>query len=206
MVLAVAAAVALLGASCSPSASSYFPLSVGSVWNSEYYVLSGTTLASLDTIQTGSVVTTALEKATHSSGKEVIKFKYESTVHMRNPDTTMTGTTYSYILEEGDYYLGFSALDDTTADTLMPTDLSVGKTWNQGGASAEVVAEEDVTVKAGTYKKAAKVELASGVGGVTFDLYSWYAKGVGQVQSAYEYTYAGVTVKYRWELVSATIK
>ena len=77
LALAAIAAVALLGTSCNPNANDIYPMSVGSVWNLEMLLLSGTTLASLDTAQTGTSVSTAVEKTTLTNGKEVVKFKYD---------------------------------------------------------------------------------------------------------------------------------
>jgi len=206
VVLAALAALALLGLSCSPPAGTYYPLSVDSVWKTESYALRGTTLAALDTVLTGTELTTALEKATHSNGKEVIKFKTESTTRLKNPDTTWTYTSYSFLREENEVILGYSTLDDSTADTVLVQDLSVGKTWNQHGVTYTVVAEENVTVQAGTYKQAAKVKVPMSSGGFSYDMFIWFAKGTGLVQTKYEYTNAGVTSKYHEELTEVTIK
>jgi hypothetical protein len=211
LVLATIAAVALLGTSCNPNSNDIYPMSVGSVWNLEMLLLSGTTLASLDTAQTGTLVSTAVEKATLSNGKEVVKFKSESNITIRRPDpqpdTTITSTSYSYYREDGDWILGYSALDDTTADTMMVSTPTVGKTWHQGTyAIATIVGQEDVTVKAGTYKNAWKLKLTSTSGGVTLESFYWYAKGTGMVKVYYEFTMGGYTQKYSQELTSATIK
>jgi hypothetical protein len=181
-------------------------MSVGSVWNMDILVMAGTTVASLDTFETGTVVTTAVEKANLTSGQEVVKFKNESSIHMRTPDTTYTNTTYSYSREDGDWILGYSTLDDTTADTMMVTNPSVGQTWHQGTTTAEVVGQEDVTVAAGTYKGAWKVKLTSTQGGETLDTYAWYAKGTGSVKTHSENTVQGYSMVYNQELTSATIK
>jgi hypothetical protein len=211
LILSAVAAVALLGTSCNPNAGDISPLSVGSVWNMEMLLLSGTTLASLDTAQTGTGVNTAVEKTTLSNGKEVIKFKSESTTIIHRPDplsdTTITTTNISYYREEGDWILGYSALDDTTGDTMMVSTPTVGKTWSQSAyATATVVGQEDVTVKAGTYKNAWKVKLVSTAGGYITEIYSWYAKGTGMVKMHYEFAMGGYTQVYNQELTSATVK
>jgi len=211
LVLAAIAAVALLGTGCNPNSGDIFPMSVGSVWNMEMLLLSGTTLAALDTAQTGTSVSTAVEKATHANGKEVVKFKYESTVTIHRPDplpdTTIMMTSYSYYREEGDWVFGYADLADSTYDTVMVTTPAVGKTWSQGPyMTVSVVGQADMTVKAGTCKNAWKLRVVSSQGGITMDFFYWYAKGTGMVKSYYEYTIQGHTQKYSQELTSATIK
>jgi len=172
----------------------------------EVLLLSGTTLAALDTAQTGTVVTTAVEKANLTSGEEVVKFKNEVTTHIKTPDTTYTNTTYSYSREAGDWILSYSDLSDSTADTVMVTTPSVGKTWHQGTATAEVVGQEDVTVVAGTYKGAWKVKLTVTSGGYTIQMYYWFAKGTGMVKMHWDWSAQGYSQTYNQELTSATIK
>jgi hypothetical protein len=206
LVLAAVTAAALIGLSCGPAASDIFPLSVGSVWNMDILIMSGMTIASLDTFETGTVVITALEKANLSSGEEVVKFKNDVTIHMRTPDSTYSNTTYSYTREAGDWILSYSDLNDTTADTVMVTDPAVGKTWHQSSGTAEIVGQEDVTVVAGTYKGAWKVKATMTQGGSTFDMYYWYAKGTGMVKAHFESSYQGYSQVYNQELTSANIK
>lgn len=205
-ILAATAAIVLLGAGCSPTSSDIFPMTTGSVWNMDVLVMAGTTVASLDTFQTGTVVTNAVEKANLTSGEEVVKFKQESSIHMRMPDTTITTTTYAYYRESGDWILGYSALEDSTADTMMVTSPSVGKTWSQGSTTAEVVGQEDVTVTANTYKNAWKVKLTTTTGGQTMEMFVWYAKGTGMVKMHYEAEVQGFETVYDQQLTSATIK
>jgi hypothetical protein len=200
------AAAMLLGTGCSPTAGDIYPMTVGSAWNMDLLVMAGATAASLDTFQTGISVNTAVERASLTSGREVVKFKYESSVHQRIPDTSYTSTTYSYYREDGDWILGYSTLGDSTADTVMTTNPAVGRTWQQGAGSAEVIGREDVTVKAGVYKNAWKVRLTTNQGGVPVDMYLWYAMGTGLVKMHYEGENLGYTVVYDQELTSATIK
>jgi hypothetical protein len=206
LALTATAALLVVGAGCNSGSDDIYPMSVGSVWHLRLSLVAGTTLASLDTVQTGTTTTTAVEKANLTAGGEVVKFMSESSVHITDPDTTITSTGYAYYRESGDYILGYSTLDDTTADTVMVTTPSVGQTWNQGGSmTAEVIGREDVTVAAGTYKNAWKVKLTSS-GSMTFDAYCWYAKGVGMVKYHYEYSIQNYTQIYNQELTSATIK
>jgi len=165
--------------------------------------LAGPVTPSLDTFLTGTVVTTAIDKATLTSGEEVVRFRNDATVHRRSPDSTYTITTYTCYREDGDWILGYSALDDTTADTVMVTGPSVGKTWHQGTATAEVIGQDDVSVPAGTYRDAWVVRVTSDQG---IEMYSWYAKGTGLVRLHYAWAYQGYGQDYRQELTSATIK
>jgi hypothetical protein len=209
LALAAIAAVALLGTTCNPAANDIFPMSVGSVWNMELCLLAGTTLATLDTVQTGTVTNTALEKASLTNGKEVTKFKNESSVTVRVGESTATHdtTTYSYMGEDGDAILSYGSLDDTLGDTVMMSNPSVGQTWTQGSsATATVIGQEDVTVTAGTYKNAWKVKLSSTTGGYTTEMFYWYAKGTGLVAVLYDYTISGFRQVFNQELTSATIK
>jgi hypothetical protein len=206
LVLAAVAAVALMGMSCSPAAGDIFPMSVGSVWHMDILAMTGTAIASLDTAETSTVVKTAVEKTNLTTGEEVVKYKYETTTHLRTPDSIYTTTSYVYCREDGDWVLAYSSLDDSTADTVMVTTPSVGKTWHQGSATTEVVGQENVTVPAGTYKGAWKVKVLASQGRFTFDIYYWYAKGTGLVKLSYEWTFLGHSKVYTEELTSATIK
>jgi hypothetical protein len=200
------AAAALTGTSCSPDAGSIFPMAIGSVWNTESCLLAGQATAALDTFETSVTMTTALEKVNLTNGKEVVKFRSESAVHLRAPDSTYTTTSYSLLREEAGAILSFGALDDTTGDTVIMVDPTVGQSWNQGSATAVVVGQEDVTVPAGTYRKAWKVKTVTNVGGITVVMFSWYARGVGNVKIRYEGEYQGYAQVYNQELTSATIK
>lgn len=196
LVLAAVAAVALLGTSCKSKSSDIYPMSVGSVWNYDLLVTASTT-AAVETLATGTMVNTAVEKATLPSG-DGVKFKADLSVTSKTPDTTWTLTTYSYAREAGDWILSYSDLSDSTGDTVMMTTLAVGKKWHQGDGTAEVMVQEDVTVKAGTYKSAWKVKLTnSGV-----DEFYWYAKGTGLVKMEGPQDDATMT----FELTKATIK
>ena len=207
LVPAAIAAVALMGTSCTTAGSGdIFPMSVGSVWNMNILVMAGATAASLDTFETGTVVNTVVEKANLTTGPEVVKYKNEATIHRRTPDSTYSSTTYSYYREDGDWILGYSALDDSTGDTMMATTPTAGKTWHQGTSIAEVIGQEDVSVPAGTYKNAWKVKLTSSQGGYNVDMFSWFAPGTGLVKFHYESSNQGYSQVYDQELTSTTVK
>ena len=204
--LSTIAAVALLGTSCAPSAGPIYPMTIGSVWNMSSYTLYGTTLASFDTISTGARTNTALENANLSNGREVVKFKNDATIHYEALDTTITTTSYSYAAEVGDTIFSYTSLDDTIGTPVMRSNPAVGQTWSEGSATAVVVGQEDVTVAAGTYKKAWKVKTITNISGVTVEMFNWYARGVGNVKMHYEGEYQGFSQAFNEELTSATIK
>jgi len=206
LIVAAVAAAALTGMSCNPDGGPIFPMTIGSVWHTESYLLEGQAIAALDTFETGVTTTTALEKAYLTTGQEVVRFMHESTAHLHALDSTYTATTYSLMGEEGDAIVSYVALDDTTGDTVMMSNPAVGQSWSQGPATAIVVGQEDVTVAAGTYKKAWKVKTITNIGGVTVQAFSWYAWGVGNVKMHYEGEYQGYSQVYNEELTSATIK
>ncbi len=206
LLVAATVAVALTGVNCNSDTGSIFPMTIGSVWHTESYLLVGQTVASLDTFETGVTTTTALEKANLTTGTEVVRFKHESTVRLHTLDSTYTATAYSLMREEGDVILSFGTLDDTIGDTVMMTNPAVGQSWSQGPATAIVTDQEPVTVAAGTYKKAWKVKTIANIGGVTVQAFSWYARGVGNVKTHYEGEYQGYSQVYNEELTSATIK
>ncbi len=197
LILAAIAAIALIGTSCTTSGGDIFPMSVGSVWNMDMVAT-----AAQDTFMTGTYVTTAVEKANLGSGEEVVKMKTEMSQHIRMPDTTITTTSYAYVREAGDWILSYSDLNDSTGDTVMVTTPTVGMKWHQGTGTTEVIGQEDVTVKAGTYKSAWKFKMTtSGT-----DFFYWYAKGIGMVKAHSEYEEQSVEWMNDMELTSATIK
>ena len=204
--VAITAATALTGMSCNPNAGSIFPMTIGSVWHRESYLLEGQTVAALDTFETGVTTTTAFEKANLTNGKEVVKFKSESIIHLRTLDSTYTTTGDSLLREEEGAILTYGALDDTIGDTVMMSSPAVGQSWSTGPATSIIVDQEDVTVAAGTYKKAWKIKTITNISGVTVEMYSWYARGVGKVKMHGEGEYQGYSAVYNEELTSATIK
>jgi len=206
LAVAAIAAVALTGTRCRLGGGPVFPMTVGSVWNREFYMLQGQAGSTPDTLETGVTTTTAVEKANLTSGGEVVKFRHESSVHLRTPDSTYMTTTYSYYREEGDVILLYTALDDATGDTVMTLNPAVGQSWSQGPATAIVVGQEDVTVAAGTYRNAWKVKLVTNVGGITVEAFSWYARGVGNVKMHGEGEYQSFSQVYSEELTSAVVK
>jgi hypothetical protein len=206
LIVAATAAALLAGASCNSNAGSILPTTVGSTWHTESSTLEGTTTAALDTIETAVTTTTVSEKANLTNGKEVVKFTSETTVHQRTPDSTYTTSSYWWLREEAGVIRFYAALDDTVGDTVMMSEPAVGQSWNMEVGTSMVVGQEDVTVPAGTYKKAWKVKTVMNLGIITVDVYSWYARGVGNVKNHQETEYQSQSQVYDEELTSATIK
>jgi len=203
LTFAALAAVAVLGTSCTSPAGSIYPMTVGSVWNMSIIMLSGPTTASLDTIETETQTTTALEKAKLINGREVTKFESDLTIHFKQQDTAVASTTYCYVAEVGDTILKYTDLDDTVGVPRMRSTPAVGQTWTEGSSGdATVVGQEDVTVAAGTYKGAWKVRRAT----IIANIYEWYIPGTGLVKMYYDTTVGGNETVYNSELTSATIK
>jgi len=50
------------------------------------------------------------------------------------------------------------------------------------------------------------VKTITNVGGVTVEMFSWYARGVGNVKTHYEGSYTGYSQVYNEELISADIQ
>jgi hypothetical protein len=178
-------------------------MTVGSVWHMSTYYLFGTTTASLDTLDTQTQTTTALEKARLINGREVTKFETDRIIHFKQQDTTVASTTYCYVAEVGDTILMYKDLDDTLGVRKMRSTPAAGQTWSEGSSGdATVIGQEDVTVAAGTYKGAWKVMRAT----IIANIYEWYAPGTGLVKMYYDTTTLGNRRVYSSELTSATIK
>jgi hypothetical protein len=181
-------------------------MTIGSVWNMSMYALYGTAIAPLDTVYTGTQTNTAQEKGYNAAGRELVRFENDATFHIKTPFHDSTSTSYSFAAEAGDTIFSYAHLDDTASTIMMRSSPAPGQTWAEGSAYATVVGQEDVTVAAGTYKGAWKVDLTSSIRGVTVDIYEWFARGTGLVKVYYEYTDEGYESVYSAELTSATIK
>ena len=205
LVLAAVTGAALLGPNCSPSLAPIHPMTIGSVWNTTTITLSGPAGGALDTVSTTTITRTALQKASLANGREVVEFKDDSTIHTRTPDTTVSATGDYYMAEVGDTIMSYKSLDDTIGTPVLMSDPVAGDTWLEGTTGVTVVGQEDVTVAAGTYRKAWKLKLTVH-SPVTFDIYEWYARGTGMVKSYYDATFLGQERIFDQELTSATIK
>jgi hypothetical protein len=207
LVLTVAA-VLIIGAGCKSKSDDIFPMTVGSTWKMDGYTLMGTTLAAMDTVQTSTIDTKVEKEAELTSGDKVYEFIATSVVHMFDPETTFTSSGTSYIREAGGAILSYESLSDPTPDTVLYTDLSVGKKWDSGDSSyVEVIAQENVTVKAGSYTNAWKLRSTTIDGADTMHVDMWLAPGVGQVKMHYEMVpMTGYLMISHTELVEVDVK
>lgn len=187
----------------------YYPLSIGSTWNWYAWTLMTTsTDGTPDTVQTLTINTRATKNDKLSTGEDVVQLVKVGTIHIRYPrESTYTIDETCYVRETDKFVLSYDSKDDTEPDTVLALPLAAGKQWrvNQD-MTAEALKQEDITVTAGTYRNAWKIETRSISGADTIRMYEWYADRVGNVQYHFEQTFAGYTFIYHGELISATIK
>lgn len=191
------------------SGTEYYPMGVGSVWNYEFYTVNVSS-TSTDTIQKGWIETKATKEDKLSSGEDVVEFvqKCSTLVHMPpSPDTIIVTFDTTYAREHQDYILVYETKADNSPDTALALPLEKDKTWRQNAyATVKVLGQENVSVKAGDYQDAWKLE-ATMTNPITMSVYSWLAEGVGHVKTHYEYEpIQGFKQIYNMELVSADIK
>jgi len=175
----------------------YSPMAVGSVWNYQGYTKTDTTIVTTSTSKTE-----AKAEAKLTSGEDVVEFVSTTNTTVKATGQTTTSTSKYYLRDAGDYILSYAKLDDTKPDTVLALPLEAGKTWHpDSGVTAKVIAEEDVTVKAGDYK-AWKTEYNT----AGFISYTWLADGIGGVHTHSENTVVGIKLIADVELTSSDIK
>lgn len=206
--IVLAVAVVALGVACKTTDSDAFPLTVGNKWTSRGYVLRGSGPASLDTIQTLTIITTVEPQETLASGERVLPVLTVKSIHLFSPDSNFTTAMYKYVREVGGAVLQYDSLGDPNPDTVLYQDLAVGRTWQYGGYPAEVIGQGGITVPAGAYDDAYRVKYTETTWfDSTFTLYICFANGVGEVMRDFEApTLPFGTWIHHSELVSAIIK
>ncbi len=186
----------------------YFPTTVGSKWDYTSVILLETsgTDATPDTIQTMTINLLANKKDKLDSGEDVTEMVATVTTHIYSPtETTYTSTDTSYVQETSNAVLTYESKSDTAPDTSLVIPLAKDKTWHvNADVIAKVLDQEDITVTAGTYKKAWKVEQSSTSGGEK--QYFWYANNIGMAKAYWQETEDSATVTVTFELKSVTIK
>lgn len=186
----------------------YFPTTVGSKWDYTGVVLLDTsgTDAAPDTIQTMDINQVANKKDKLDSGEDVTEMVTTMTFHIKYPvESTYTQTFTSYVRETDNAILTYESKADTAPDTSLVLPLAKDKTWHMSAdVIAKVLLQEDVTVPAGTYKKAWKIEQSSTGGGEK--QYFWYANNIGMAKVYWQETEGTATVTVSIELKSVTIK
>lgn len=200
LVLPLLAGLVLVGCDTTPD---YYPLTVGSVWNYTGYTTMSTSLASTDTMVKLDQRVQITKSDTLNSGLKVVEVVTTITQDMAMPDTTITSVDTSYYAETDSSVVAYSDKADTTAALVVRLPFEAGKSWTVGGLTTTVVEQEDVTVPAGTYKKAWRLE-TSAAGVATGK--AWHANKTGLVKYTMTHTVGGVTYNTVVELKSATVK
>jgi hypothetical protein len=187
----------------------YYPLSIGSTWNwYAWTIMNTSTDGTPDTVQTLTINTRATKNDKLTSGEDVVQLIKVGTVHLRYPrESTYTVDETCYVRKTDKFVLSYDRKDDSEPDTVLALPLAAGKQWriNQE-LTAKALEQEDITVAAGTYRNAWKIETRAVSGGNTIIMFQWYADKVGNVQYHSEQSYSGYTFIYHGELISATVK
>lgn len=184
----------------------YYPTTVGSKWDYSGYVLRSTaTDATPDTIEKINVTVRATKKDKLNTGEDVTEMVSTMDVHIYYPmDTTYTGVDTSYIRETENAVLEYGSKSEIEPDTILALPLTKDKTWSND--SYKVIDQENVTVPAGTYKKAWKIEHTTTEGGETYKEYYWFANNIGLAKVFWQQSYGTDLITFTIELVSASIK
>lgn len=207
--LVLVAALLLLNCDIFGSKEDYYPTTIGSVWNwFSCSIMQTGTDASPDTIEIVESSTRATKNEKLATGEDVVELVKTATVHIRYPfDSTYTICDTCYVREDKNWVLSYESRNDIEPETTLALPLATGKTWRvTSGLSGQVLGQENVTVRAGSYSNAWKIELTNITGTDTFKVDYWYANRVGNVMFHSEHSYANYTVIYHGELVSANIK
>ncbi|MGQ9678827.1 MAG: hypothetical protein ACUVUD_06055 [bacterium] len=205
------AGIAALFVACNifGSKEDYYPLSIGSTWNYFFCTIMSTgNDGSMDTIETTTSSTRATMNDKLNSGEDVVALVKTGTVHLRFPrETTYAIIETCYTRKTENFVLDYESKNDTEPDTVLALPLAVGKKWHiNSELTAEVLQRENVTVTAGIYPNAWKIEMVYVSGQDTFRIFTWYASGVGNIKYSSEQSSAGDTFIYHGELVSANVK
>jgi hypothetical protein len=214
LILTVLFSAALILVNCDlfGTTEDYYPMATGTTWDYKGSVTMTATDADPDTISTSAGRAEVTGTAELASGEEVARFVNVDTIHSRMPETTYVIVDTNYVRQDGDYVLAYSSLDDTEADTALALPLELNKTWQvwasgDTSVTGTVVAQEDVTVPAGTYTNCWKVEMETTIGtDVSAKMHYWYADGIGRVKWLMENIGGGYKMTARNDLTAADIK
>ncbi len=158
---AVLALAAVLTAGCDlVKPDDYFPMGVGSSWSYRDWATVQTPTAGLDTTSTGTTEILVTGKRQLAAGGEVVEFVMNWVRYTRFPSPdTISGADTSYYRDAGNCILSYASLSDTVPDTLLVLPLAANRSWHSGGSTVTVEEQEDLTVPAGTYRKAWRLAL-----------------------------------------------
>ncbi len=187
----------------------YYPLTVGNSWSYRGHarVLTATD-DQPDTVQTMTIQVVATGKDNLNSGEEVIELVNTTSVHMYFPfESTYTVIETTYEREAGSFVLSYESKTDSAPDTTLVLPLTKDKTWRINEFTvARVLQQEDVTVPAGTYRSAWKIEQTVNTGTQTFTQHWWYANNTGPIKAHWQESYGTAAYEFNLELTGATIK
>jgi hypothetical protein len=194
----------LFFAGCDTS-TDYSPLAVGNIWNYSGYTTMASTQASTDTTMMLTQTIKVIGTDTLNNGTSVFVIEATITEDMSLPDTTFTIVDTSYYAETDSSVVAYGDKSATEGQIVLRIPLEAGASWMQGSSTMTVAEQEDVTVTAGTYKSAWRLDITNPAY-PDMQSHGWYANKVGQVKTEMTYTQSGYTVHQLLELTSATIK
>jgi len=176
----------------------FFPMGAGSIWNYTWMMIVTVGGGAPDT--TSATVRTEAKAEDQIGGEDVMMFVNTYTDSGSHYDT-------SYAKKNDDGLWMYSDKNDTTPDQLLAFPLEVNKTWTvNSDNTAKAIGQESVTVPAGTYGKAWKIEYSMVTDSDTFKFYQWFASGTGFVKYLSEASDSLMSMTIKEELSSATIK
>ncbi len=174
------------------------PLTVGNEWN--YRTIS--TIDFVDTLITDMADTTTY--ASEITAEDTLNDGTDVFEQVTTWDDTLLGVDTSYVLDNGDYVLGYSDKADAVPDTIIAYPLEVGKTWNlDADIDVVVIAEgEDVTVGAGTFScwKLGQIDASDDT------VFVYVAEGTGTVKVSFGESDTTMTMTSSIELQSTNVE
>jgi hypothetical protein len=183
----------------------YSPLAVGNVWNYSGYTTMTSTQASTDTTMSLTQRMEVIDTDTLNNGTSVYVMVVTIVEDLSVPDTTITVVDTSYYAETDSTVVAYADKSSTEGQVTMRIPLEAGVSWSHGGSTTTVAEQEDVTVPAGTYKSAWRLDVTNPAY-PDMDSHGWYANKVGQVKTEMTNVSGGYTIHQVQELTSATIK
>jgi hypothetical protein len=122
-------------------------------------------------------------------------------------ESTYTTVDTAYEREANNLVLTYERLDDTQPDTTLSLPLVRDKVWRISDyAVARVLQQEDVTVPAGTFRNAWKIQETFTEGSQTVQEYVWFANNTGPVKTYWQSAYGTASYTFTLELTSVTIR
>ncbi|HEX7320529.1 MAG TPA: hypothetical protein VF399_09270 [bacterium] len=189
--------VALFVINCGGGGGNLVPLTVGNEWNYQtIQTIDFVDTMYTDVIDTTTSVTEITAETTLDDSTEVFEQVSTTTVDTVNYVDT------SYVLDNGDFVLGYGDKADVVPDTLFAYPLEEGNTWTvNANETAVVLGKEDVTVPAGTFDC---WEIGYITDGDTAHMF--VAEGTGTVKSTFGSSDSMMTMNSTTELQSTNVE